>query len=555
MHSFKTIRLSQSREVSRLIFVAGLLTGIAFFIYYYVHQLTIAHYDAKAHLLVARRMVDSLSPGYSQLGVNWLPLIHLVYLPFVIFESQYRSGLIPSLISVFAYALSGYLAYKISYRLTGSITGGVFAAVVLLGNPNLQYLQSCPLTEPLYMALLLLAMHSLICWREDGCTALPWRAAIWTSLGAMCRYEGWYFFCGVLLLLAYDFWTRVASRRKILQAGVLFVTLVGVPALAHFGYIFLRLGDNFFHRVAQGNPNPYVTYRRPFLSLIYHLGELSQMAAILPLLVAAAGLLLFLVQRSEFKRRVPLLLLWLPSLINISALYWGLIYRVRYSVLLLPAVAIFGSLVTTSHAAKKRSLLLLLVVVMGLPWFTWYMHHINPNSFPLPGPGALVLPVVGLIIFFIARVKQWYSAPLMFMCVAGINVPPLAREVHPMMVETMEHEFIEPERERVLQYLKQNYDGKRILIDMGTEAPLVYDSGLDVKEFVYNEGREVLWHDAARNPELVVGWICFQPGDSIWQLMQADANWAARYSPVVKTENYSLLRLKINDSDSRFQIP
>lgn len=544
MHSFKTIRLSQSREVSHLIFVAGLLIGIAFFIYYYVHQLTIAHYDAKAHLLVARRMVDSLSPGYSQLGVNWLPLTHLVYLPFVIFESQYRSGLIPSLISVLAYALSGYLAYKISYRLTGSITGGVFAAVVLLGNPNLQYLQSCPLTEPLYMVLLLLAMHSLICWREEGCTVLPWRAAIWTSLGAMCRYEGWYFFCGVLLLLVCDFWTRRASRRKILQTGALFLALVGVPALAHFGYIFLRLGDNFFHRVAQGNPNPYVTYRRPFLSLIYHLGELSQMAAILPLLVAAAGLLLFLVQRSEFKRRVPLLLLWLSSLINISALYWGLIYRVRYSVLLLPAVAIFGSLVTTSHPAKKRSLLLLLVVVMGLPWFTWYMHRINPNSFPLPGPGALVLPVVGLIIFFIARVKQWYSAPLMFLCVLGINIPPLAREVHPMMVETMEHAFIEPERKRVLQYLKQNYDGKKILIDMGTEAPLVYDSGLDVKEFVYNEGGEVLWHDAVRNPELVVGWICFQPGDFIWQRMRADTNWAARYSPVVKTENYSLLRRK-----------
>ncbi len=68
--------------------------------------------------------------------------------------------------------------------------------------------------------------------------------------------------------------------------------------------------------------------------------------------------------------------------------------------------------------------------------------------------------------------------------------------------------------------------------------------GLDVKEFVYNEGGEVLWHDAVRNPELVVGWICVQPGDSVWQLMRADANWAARYSLVVKTKNYSLLRLK-----------
>ena len=114
-----------------------------------------------------------------------------------------------------------------------------------------------------------------------------------------------------------------------------------------------------------------------------------------------------------------------------------------------------------------------------------------------------------------------------------------------MMVETMEHEFIEPEREKVLQYLKQNYDGKRILIDMGTEAPLVYDSGLNVKEFVYNEGREVLWHEAARNPERVVGWICApNRGIPSGSSCSADANWAARYVPVVKTEHYSLLRLK-----------
>jgi hypothetical protein len=544
MHSFKTIRLSQSREVSYLIFIAGLLTGICCFAYYYANHLTIAHYDAKAHLLVARRMVDSISPGYSQLGVNWLPLIHLVYLPFVIFEPQYRSGFIPSMISIFAFALSGYLVYKISYRLTGSITAGVFAAAVLLGNPNLQYLQSCPLTEPLYMALLLLAVHSLIRWREEGGAGLPWSAAIWTSLGAMCRYEGWYFFAGVLLLLAYDFWTRRASKRKILQSGLVFLTVVGIPALMHFGYIYVRLGDSFFNRVAQGNPAPYMTYRRPFLSLVYHLGEISQIAALLPLLAAGAGLILFLAQRKEFKGRLPLLLLWLPSLINISALYWGLIYRVRYSVLLLPAVAIFGSLVTTSDTAKKRSFLLLLLVILGLPWFTWQLYRANPAGAPMPGPGALVLPAVGLVLFFIARAKNWYSAPLMLLCVLGMNVPPLAREVHPMMVETMEHEFIEPERQKVLQYLEKNYDAKRILIDMGTEAPLVYDSPLKVREFVYNEGREVLWHEAARDPARVVGWMCVQKGDAVWQLMQRDAGWASRYVSVVKTEHYTLFRLK-----------
>ena len=545
MRFIKTIRSLQSPDLSRLVLLAGFLTGIACFIYYYTNNLTTAHYDAKAHLLVARRIVDAISPGYAQMGVNWLPLIHLVYLPFVVFESQYRSGFLPSLISICAFALSGYLAFRISYRITGSTAAGIFAGVVLLANPNLQYLQSCPLTEPLYMALLLLAVNSLIAWRESGCDRLPWGTAIWASLGALCRYEGWFFFGGVLALLVFDLWTHRAPKRKLLQAGTVFVAVFGIPVIAHFGYVFLRLGDTFFGRVAQGYPTPYTTYKRPFLSVIYHAGELSQVAGMVLLLAAAAGLVVFLTQRREFSRRLPLLLLWLPSLINISALYWGLIYRIRYSVLLVPAVAILGSLVLISETAKRRALLLLVLAALALPWLTWHEQRTNPGHALMPGPGALVLPVAGLILFLIARAQQRCSGALIVLCFLAIQFPPLAREDHPMMVETMEHEFIEPERKKVLLYLRNNYDGKRILIDMGTEAPLVYDSGLAVKEFLYNEGGEELWHSAAQNPEPIVSWMCTQKGDAVSQLMDADPEWARNYSVVLKTEHYFLYRLNV----------
>jgi len=36
--------------------------------------LTLSHYDAKAHLVVARRIIDSLTPGWIQIGAVWLPL-------------------------------------------------------------------------------------------------------------------------------------------------------------------------------------------------------------------------------------------------------------------------------------------------------------------------------------------------------------------------------------------------------------------------------------------------------------------------------------------------
>ncbi len=541
----------QDRKTRRLIFLAGLAAGFLCFVYYYAHGLTTAHYDAKAHLLVARRLVDSLEPGYSQMGVHWLPLIHLLYLPFVIFESQYRSGFLPSLLSVLSFAVSVFLTYRISLRFTGSQAAGAFAAVILLANPNLEYLQSCPLTEPVYMMLFLLAVDGLAAWRAGGRSGLPWMPAVWASLGAFCRYEGWYFLAGVMLLLAIDYVTQQLPRRRVVKAAAVYLGVFALPAVAHFGYILWRLGDSFFLRVAGGNPDPYMTYKRPFLSALFHLGELSQMAATLPLLAAAAGLLLFAAQRREWKARALLLLLWIPSLINISALYWGLIYRLRYSVLLLPAVAVFASLVLISDAARKRTMLLLALAAMALPWISGYVPRVNPGERLAPGPGFLLVPAAALVLYMIARSQNRYQWPLLALCVLGVQVPPLERENRPMMGETLEHEFIEPERRAVMEHLRENYDGKKILIDMGRQAPLVYDSGLPVKEFIYNEGGGIFWHAALRNPAESVGWLCAENGDAVSERLRMDPGLTASYTMALKTEYFSLYRLKKNNADTR----
>jgi hypothetical protein len=79
---------------------------------------------------------------------------------------------------------------------------------------------------------------------------------------------------------------------------------------------------------------------------------------------------------------------------------------------------------------------------------------------------------------------------------------------------------------------------------MGRQAPLVYDSGLNVREFVYNEGGEKLWHQALRNPAKQVGWMFSETGDVVWKRLQVDPEWAAEYSLALKTENFSLYRLR-----------
>src|ERR1035441_6979889 len=53
--------------------------------------------DAEAHLNIARRILDSQTPGYDQIGTAWLPLPHLLMLPFVRYDEWWRSGLAGSI--------------------------------------------------------------------------------------------------------------------------------------------------------------------------------------------------------------------------------------------------------------------------------------------------------------------------------------------------------------------------------------------------------------------------------------------------------------------------
>ena len=531
------------KHAALAVLLASAAVGFGCFLYYYAHGLSTVHYDAKAHLVVARRMVDSTTPGYAQMGAHWLPLIHLLYLPFIGFESQYRTALLPSLLSVGAFAVCGWMIFRITLRMTGSRIAALFAAAVLVGNPNLQLLQSAPLTEPVYMALFLLATDAFLNWRERSGRVLPWAAAAWAALGALCRYEGWIFLAGVLALILYDAWQGFCGRKRALQAIAVYTGMSVLPVAAHFGYIFLRLGDSFFHRVARGSPAPYETYKRPVLSVVYHFGELAQAATLIPLLIGIAGLVYCLIGSERRRRYLPCLLLWLPSLINVAALYWGLIYRVRYSLLLVPAVAAFGGVVLSRPTFARRMLILACMLLFFLPWLSWAFPVRWEYYFMSPSTGIFVLPAAALILLMAALAGARHRWLLIALAVLSMHFPVLLGENKALLAESLEHQYIEPERKAVLDYLLARYDGSRILIDVGRLAPLMYDSGLPLKEFIYHDGNLRDWDRASVKPRAHAGWLCAEKGDEIWELLHVDPHWADGYSLGVKTENYVLYQL------------
>src|SRR5262245_24034493 len=182
---------SDSRSINRLVAAAALIVGTAAAVVYARRDLTLSHYDARAHLVVARRVFDSLTPGWRQIGAVWLPLPHLINLIPVQWDFNYRTAYLSVAIS--AIALSGGLGVIAEYvrRRTGSIAAGVCAAALVMLNPSVLYLQSTPMTEPLLFALACLSLAAVDRWAEAPTPSAMLRAGWLLATLAWTRYEGW----------------------------------------------------------------------------------------------------------------------------------------------------------------------------------------------------------------------------------------------------------------------------------------------------------------------------------------------------------------------------
>src|SRR5271170_4660764 len=75
------------------------------FLFYFRRGDLLLFGDAVAHINIARRVFDSQTPGLLQLGTVWLPLPHLLMIPFIWSNAMWQSGSGGSIASMIAYVL------------------------------------------------------------------------------------------------------------------------------------------------------------------------------------------------------------------------------------------------------------------------------------------------------------------------------------------------------------------------------------------------------------------------------------------------------------------
>ncbi|HUK35829.1 MAG TPA: hypothetical protein VLV86_18055, partial [Vicinamibacterales bacterium] len=211
--------------------------GTAAAIRYHQLGLTLSHYDARGHLIVARRIIDSITPGWQQIGAVWLPLPHLLNMLPVQIDAFYRSGASAVAISIASFVLATVAIAWIVRRLTRSTAASLAAAAVFALNPNVVYLQATPMTEPLLLGLTALGVALLI----DHAVGRAPDATVGVVLALACltRYEAWPVTYAALGAAAWTRWRRGDA----LPAAVRDVVRIAVyPTVAILGFaLFSRV--------------------------------------------------------------------------------------------------------------------------------------------------------------------------------------------------------------------------------------------------------------------------------------------------------------------------
>jgi len=92
----------RDRSAARVAGVA-VLVSLFSFLYYFQRGDLLLYGDAVAHINIARRVFDSQTPSLLQLGTVWLPLPHLLMVPFIFWNAMWQNGTGGSIPSMIAY--------------------------------------------------------------------------------------------------------------------------------------------------------------------------------------------------------------------------------------------------------------------------------------------------------------------------------------------------------------------------------------------------------------------------------------------------------------------
>jgi hypothetical protein len=449
--------------------------GSAAALFYWRLDLTLSHYDAKGHLVVARRILDGLTPGWTQIGAVWLPLPHLLNMLPVQVDAFYRTGASGVAISILSFGLLVYAAARFVLSLGESRVAAATAAVLIASNPNLLYLQSTPMTEPLLLGLLALGMTLTY----EALAASDARRLAWASfvlaLACLTRYEAWPITAAAI---ACTFLARLRGTGNVRAAARTAGRVALFPAIGILWF--------FVHSKA--------TVGAWFVTDGFYVAD------------------------PMYKSK---------AIDSLGAVWWGT-RRLGSEALAWAALASALALVVFWWRRLVPNAVIVALAWLGaatLPFYAFYEGHPLRIRYMVPSVTAAAI-FCGLAL---ARLPRRWQLPAAAMLVIGVFVQ--ARPFDPSAAMVLEAQWDRPRmfaRREVTRCLPPAGRGEVIMASMGSLAHYMQELsavGYSIRDFLH-EGNGDLWAGALNGPRRYVRYILIEEvaegGDMLAERARSD---------------------------------
>jgi hypothetical protein len=521
-------------EVRLLAWLATCVSVVSF-LFYFQRGDVLLYGDAVAHINIARRVFDSQTPGLLQLGTVWLPLPHLLMIPFLLSDEMWRRGVGGSIPSMVAYVFGvigmfrlvrGAFSRDVQPDRPASLAAWT-AAVVFAANPNLIYMQTTAMGESLYLALFIWAVVFFSEYMRGDAKALT-KCGLCIAAACLTRYDGWFLagaIAGALILFTFlngNIRGQAASISWPSRAQALKFVLIAAAApalwLAYNGIVYRnplefangpysakaieRRTQNSGNRGHPGSGNPVLAGMYFVKSAELNVAENKWLQRAW-ILFAAAGVIVAALGRRPPGVGSPSLREWLPLM---------------FLLVPLPFYA-------------------LSVAYGGVPIFVptwWPFSHYNVRY------GLQLLPsfAVGLaiLVHWALRSERW-NYRLRFACVLGVLALVMASYISiwragPVSLKEAQVNMRTRNQleTQVAIWLRKLPPNSTLLMYLGDHVGALQQAGIPLK-YVINEGNhrtwkqpadpEGLWERALADPAHYADYAVAFEGDSVWQAVHA----------------------------------
>jgi hypothetical protein len=525
-----------TREETTPVVMAAILLGFMALIVCFSRGYVLLYGDAVAHLGIARRILDSRNPGLVQLGGVWLPLPHLLMLPLVQKMTWWQSGLAGSWPSVACYILGAAGFYRLCRRML--VPRWAMVATAFYGlNPNLLYLSTTAMTEPLFLVLLIwITLLTMECVDAIRATEQKRVARRLIGLGLLIfaavftRYDGWVLGAAVWCVLTWQLWRARELWRRVAPAFAMFTLLaVAGPVL------WLWYNQHFFHDPLDFMRGPYSApaiekktsppgsrhyrgWHNPGWALLFYTRTAQVDAAawetgFAVMAAALAGLWI------AVRRRIALasLLLWVPLVFYVYSVAYGSVpifipqlyphsyYNARYGMEMLPALALFACVAAAALEVR------------------WMRTREGKDGGGTPDSAARspvrVMFLVVLALVVVNPLAMIYGTDLVQRCAALIERHPsnlMANYSPPLVLkEALVNASTRIPFERNLALVLEDLPpGVPILIVESDHIGALQDAGIPLRQTV-NESDYDSWHAALAAPADHAAYVVALAGDAV----------------------------------------